>query len=248
MDETAQQREPLAEPGEGLRVEVYRLFGSNVRLEPAPARRSWLPQEAYRCPPITFANQLGYLVSLDGPLDMAWDGRPTPDGVMIDLHGQPIEARTDFGPGIATLFPNIVVKTPPGIGTLVKAVPNLPLGRLMLVEGFVETDWLDYTFNISFRFVVPGRVQLPPRTPLCALLPYPTLLLKGAQLAIHDSGAEHQRIQRYTERYLEHRVSAAQAADQQGREALFESLYLRGETLDGPRPEGTAHARTPWRG
>ena len=151
-----------------------------VRIEPAPAKRPWLPPQAYRCPPITFANQLGYLLSLEGPLDLAWDGRPTPDGIQIDLHGQPLEARTDFGPGIASLFPGIVVKTPPGIGLLVKAVPNQPLGRLMLMEGFVETDWLEFTFNLSFKFLFPGRVQVPPRTPLCALLPYPTVLLKDA--------------------------------------------------------------------
>src|SRR5581483_3093191 len=51
-----------------LRVEVYRLHGSSVRLERAPARRPGLPPEAHRCPPITFANQLGYLLSLEGPL------------------------------------------------------------------------------------------------------------------------------------------------------------------------------------
>src|SRR5207247_10506825 len=137
--ETASQ---AARPGadEPLRIQVYRLGGSNVRIEPAPARRPWLPPQAYRCPPITFANQLGYLLSLEGPLDLAWDGRPTPDGIRIDLHGQPLEARSDFGPGIASLFPGIVVKTPPGIGTLVKAVPNQPLGRLLLLDGFVAPD------------------------------------------------------------------------------------------------------------
>src|SRR5438045_2971941 len=84
---------------ERLRVRAYRVGGSTGRVEPAPARRPWLPPTAYRCPPITFANQLGYLLSLEGPLEMAWDGRPTPDGITIDLHGQPLEARTDFGPG-----------------------------------------------------------------------------------------------------------------------------------------------------
>src|SRR5581483_11723248 len=175
------------------------------------------------------------------------DGRPVPEGVRVDLHGQPLEARSDFGPGIATLFPNLVVKTPPGIGTLVKAVPNLPLGRLMLIEGFVETDWLDYTFNLSFQFLAPGRVRVPPRTPLCALLPYPTLLLEHAELAVIESGDEHARVGRYADRYLEHRLEAARQAARQGKDALFESLYIRGQTLDGPRPEGTAHARSPWR-
>jgi hypothetical protein len=238
------------QPGsqEPLRVRIYRLGGSNVRIEPAPAKRPWLPPAAYRCPPIVFANQLGYLLSLEGPLDLAWDGRPTPDGIQIDLHGQPLEARTDFGPGIASLFPGIVVKTPPGIGLLVKAVPNQPLGRLMLMEGFVETDWLEFTFNLSFKFLFPGRVQVPPRTPLCALLPYPTVLLKDAELSVVDHGAEHRRVEAYAERYLRNRVEAAQAAGRQGQEELFETLYLRGETLDGPRPRGTAHARSPWKG
>jgi hypothetical protein len=118
----------------------------------------------------------------------------------------------------------------------------------MLLEGFVETDWLDYTFNLSFKFLAPGRVRVPPRTPLCALLPYPTLLLRDAELQVIDAGEEHARVAAYAQRYLDHRVDAAQGAARAGKAALFESLYVRGETLDGPRPRGTVHARTPWKG
>ena len=70
----------------------------------------------------------------------------------------------------------------------------------------------------------------------------------SCEQATRPGGTEHRRVAAYAERYLRKRVEAAETAARQGKQELFETLYLRGETLDGPRPEGTAHARSPWKG
>ena len=200
------------------------------RVVPSPMRREWMPGAAYHCTPLIVGNQLGWTVLCPDRVAAMWSGHNAIDGVYVFKNGS--GASSHFGYGILTMHLGFQVRTSPGISTWVKAPPNTPKDGVCVLEGLVETDWLDGSFTLNFRLTRPGLlVDWQPGEPLVTLLPFPRGWLERCELdvRIQDEDWEEQQAALRTwaadrARLLSHKPSEKPARD---------GAYRRGKRHDG---------------
>jgi hypothetical protein len=110
-----------------------------------------------------------------------WNGGPYETDLVVTIINPPESEKddahkitaTNFGHGILSLIPDFIVKTPPGVSTYVRGIPNLIANGIQPLDGVVETDWLPFTFTYNFKFIKPGKIKFEKGQPLFSFFPVP---------------------------------------------------------------------------
>jgi hypothetical protein len=150
-------------------------------LEPASPRRGWMDDTggfAYRCLPLSIANQCGWVIRSPAGFSAVWDGG-VPTGathLAFDPEDERFAAQilSHFGWGIVTFSLPWLFRTPPGYALMVRGATNHWIPGAAPLDGIVETDWATSTFTMNWRLTDPGRsVRFEKGDPICFLCPYP---------------------------------------------------------------------------
>lgn len=133
-----------------------------VGIVPAPRRREWMDATgdrfAYRCLPLTIANEHGWLLLNPDPCTITWDGGDDLEAISIEHRGTGAWAGSHFGSGIVTWQIPVLFRTEPGWQLLVRGPANLPKDAIAPLEGIVETDWSPATFTVNWKMTRERRV------------------------------------------------------------------------------------------
>lgn len=86
---------------------AYQLWDPGLEIVAASPKREWMaatPEHfAYRCLPMSIANEYGWMILGDQAVDILWDGSPDPSGVMIRSSAQSKNTpMSHFGSGVVT--------------------------------------------------------------------------------------------------------------------------------------------------
>ncbi|MGE0704819.1 MAG: DUF6065 family protein [Vicinamibacterales bacterium] len=173
---------------------AYRLHHAPLALASAPGQRDWMDatdqRYAYRCLPLLIANQAGWWVLNDQPLDVFWDGSKELTGVRIrrvDPNAPPASITSHFGEGIVTFHIPYLFRTPPGYNLLVRGPANMPKDGIQALEGLVESDWSTATFTMNWKITRRRRwIRFEKDEPICMLVPQRRGELEGFQTDIRD--------------------------------------------------------------
>lgn len=157
-------------------ITVNYLFGTeNFKIEPSSIKRDWMDNTkdkfAYRCLPMTMANQHSWDVKSPGDVDLEWNGDEGFDGVKISTESNLKFASSLFGYGIVTFHIDFVLQTKKNISIYVKGPANAPKQKIVALEGIVETNWLPFTFTMNWKFTEPGTVRFAQGEPLFSFFP-----------------------------------------------------------------------------
>lgn len=157
---------------------AYRLNDHAPRMVPAVSERAWMSETqfrfAYRCLPLTIANSMGWEVLCPVPIVAEWNGGVETGDIEIETAGGRESnwiAQSHFGHGVLTFQLHYLFRTEAGIGLWVRGSPNLPKDGISPLEGIVETDWLNFTFTMNWKFTRPGRISFDEDEPFCFLTP-----------------------------------------------------------------------------
>lgn len=112
---------------------AYEIYSpKDMPIEPAPLQRPWMDgtqkRFAYRCLPLSMANQAGWLIANPASFCARWDGSPDPSGVQIVFDNPPPDPRINslFGHGTVTFNIPYLFRTPEGLNLWVKGPTNQP--------------------------------------------------------------------------------------------------------------------------
>jgi hypothetical protein len=153
--------------------------GGAFIIRPAPVERAWMDGSkggfAYRCLPLTVANQLGWEILCPVAFTAVWDGRIDDDAVSIRFRREETAAIVShFGCGIVTFRIGILFRTPPGHDLWVSGPVNRPKDGIAPLEALIETDWLPFTFTMNWQLTRPGHeVTFEAGEPIARVVPYP---------------------------------------------------------------------------
>lgn len=176
-DVESQSITDLCVPSSDDRILLVGEHHERTRPNPLSQRRDEFTVEwIYRCPPVVVANQMGYVVRAPFPIRARWNGGDDLSDLYVRAEGKHprFTASSHFGMGIVTVQVGYTFRTPPGVGTYVKAPPNVWRKDVTWLEAFVETDTLrrDFTFNIKIN--QPNvLVRFETFEPIGCVLPYP---------------------------------------------------------------------------
>lgn len=210
-------------------------------LLPASPRRQWMEQTpggfANRCLPLTIANQAGWILTCPVAFDAQWNGEEGPSSGIV-FRFQSEESRyasqilSHFGSGIITFSVPYLFRTPPGLGLLVRGLPNEPKYNCSPLEGFVETDWASSTFTMNWKVQKAGiPVSFSCGEPICFLQPFELGAIERLQPGIQPIESAPKLASAY-KAWRESRAQFNQASD---RGTDWQKHYHRGREVNGPR-------------
>lgn len=161
---------------EPLEIELYQLAddatlrshrsdGTGWHWRWADWRRAWMDDTpsrfAYRCLPLTIANQLGLWVENPVTFTAVWRGGAAPGSV--DLHFETAAdvwskwVNDQFGCGILTWNTPLLIRTrPSGSKFLVTGPANYFKANAHPLTALIETDWLTASFTMNWKLAAPG--------------------------------------------------------------------------------------------
>jgi hypothetical protein len=152
---------------------IHEDYTPPVTIEPGTSQRKWMDDTpssyAYRCLPLSIANQHGWAVYLKRPVRCIWNGSAHKSG--IEVIDAPDAAISIFGNGILTFHIHYVIRTPPSYNLYISGAPNHFIANVWPLTGIYEADWAPYTFTMNWRILRPGGVEFLPTDPICFFFP-----------------------------------------------------------------------------
>jgi hypothetical protein len=132
----------------------------------APRRRDWMDatpsHHAYRCLPLTIANQTGWWINNPVGFTAVWRGQHEPGGIDFWFDAAPELwsgwINNQFGEGIITWNTPFLFRTnPPGSRLLILGPVNYFKHNLHPLTALIESDWISMSFTMNWKVMRPGE-------------------------------------------------------------------------------------------
>jgi hypothetical protein len=147
----------------------------------ADARRQWMDDStngfAYRCLPLTIANQLGWFVTSPVGFTAFWRGGGAQGSVDFTFDRDPEFwkrwVNDQFGQGIVTWNMPFLLRTrPAGSKLLVTGPANYFRRNAQPLTALIETDWMTASFTMNYKLTEPCEpIRFEAGEPLMQLIP-----------------------------------------------------------------------------
>lgn len=149
-------------------------FGA--KLEPLPLKRDWMDAtfdgHAYRCFPLSLANQMGWGFSFPEDITIIWDGDSSEQGGHIKvLKGHQY---VDTNRGTATLIFNIgwFFQTDQNISMLFYGPPNSIIDGASPLTNIISTSFWNSPVPVSWKITRPNvEITFRANEPVIAMMP-----------------------------------------------------------------------------
>ena len=217
-----------------------------ISLETAPSQREWMTNtkgHAYKCLPLVTANNLGWVLRCPSSFSAYWTGKKGVNSVRIIPHTkEKIKCvSSHFGHGTLTFHPGFIFTTTKNHGLYVKGPTNLPDYETKMgitpLEGLVETDWLQFSFTMNWKFTECRRlVTFYQDDIFCQFFPYPRSYVSQFETDTRLI-EETEGFDKSVEQYREHRNLVQKTIEEtkQSPPKDIQLHYLRGENIDGTK-------------
>jgi len=226
------------------KLTCYQVQQDPCRIVAARAERQWMDETdqrfAYRCLPLSIANAMGWELLLPHAVTATWNGGNALADVVVETDAAPgakPAASSHFGHGVLTFHVGYLFRTEPGTGIWARGIPNLPKDGIAPLEGIVETDWLDFTFTMNWKFTRPGTVTFAREEPFCfiTLIKYRALLDVVPEIMPIDRAPDvKQGFELWRSARLEFNAKLA-AEDPETSTRGWQKWYMRGENAAGDK-------------
>lgn len=211
-------------------------------IRPGERKRDWMEETrdrfAYRCLPLTIANQSGWDLLCPASFAAIWNGGDSMHDLYIKSDDPAPGALSHFGQGILTFEVSLLFRTSPGHNLWVKGPPNLPKDGICALEGIVETDWSSATFTMNWKLTrAQHKVEFSRGEPFCRVLPYPRHYLGRFDTEMVAIGEQPEVRDRY-EKWSRHRRQFNEDLRSTGSEAQragWQKDYHHGRDSHGDR-------------
>lgn len=193
---------------DALSLTAYLVNDRPTEVQPGERKREWMERTrnrfAYRCLPLTIANQSGWDLLCPASFTAVWNGGDSIHDLYVKSDHPAPGALSHFGHGILTFEVSLLFRTSPGHNLWVKGPPNLPKDGICALEGVVETDWSTASFTMNWKLTrVQHKVEFVEGEPFCRVLPYPRHYLDRfdtAMLQLSEAPDVRERYERWRTR------------------------------------------------
>ena len=132
---------------------------------------------AYRCLPLTIANQTGWWVYNPVGFTAVWNGRREPGGIQFLFDSSPQVWTTwvnnQFGEGVITWNTPFLFRTQPaGSRLLVMGPANYFKHGIQPLTAIIESDWMSMSFTMNWKITSAGLpIRFDAGEPLFQVIP-----------------------------------------------------------------------------
>jgi hypothetical protein len=225
-----------------MKLTFYNRPGREAMIRTAQPKRAWMDATfesfAYRCLPLSIANAHGWEILSPATFAAVWDGSEGQGGVKIVSDDDPtLLPASHFGHGILTFYTHGVFRTEPGWDLWVTGPPNTFRDGLAPLTGVVETDWLNASFTMNWRFTRPDvPVLFELGEPFCFVFPVRRGLLEQVECEMRELAEEPELLRSFTAWGTsrdQHNVEKQAEGTEAAREK-WQKDYYQGRNVEGP--------------
>lgn len=219
---------------------LYRINkGVPIFIRQGVRERKWMDETkdkyAYRCLPLTIANQHGYEISAAKSIKMIWNGGNSVNDIYIETGLPNGTVSSHFGHGIVTFHPNLLMRTPKNVNLYVSGVPNMPKRGISPLTGIVETDWNPATFTMNWQITEPYKeIEFEAFEPFCFFYPIQRGYAEQFRAIVRPIEGDQEEYNKYHEWSNSRNVfnkGTANTATSDG----WQKNYFQGTYLDGSK-------------
>ncbi|MDJ0941117.1 MAG: DUF6065 family protein [Woeseiaceae bacterium] len=224
-----------------LRITAYEVIENPMTIRVGERRRDWieaLPDRfAYRCLPLTIANQAGWELLNPAAFTARWNGKDGLDAITIKFDGDtsPLVG-SHFGNGVLTFTLGYLFRTTKSHNLWVKGPANQPKDGIAPLEGIIETDWAPFTFTMNWQFTRKRhKVRFEKDEPIAVVLPYPRHYLGKFEPARKNLNEDAKLYGQYV-KWRDSRLEFNEELQKAGSEAAkkgWQRTYMKGEDSTG---------------
>lgn len=211
-------------------------------LVPASLGRPWMEETverfAYRCLPLSMANQAGWAITCPLDFEALWDGQ-----AITFQADDPAEAARwasfvgeRYDRGVVSFRIPYTFRTDPGYGLIVRGPTNQAVPGAHPLDLFLDTGEAEAGFAMDWKLVTAGKpVRFRKGAPLCQILPYPIELLEALAprvLPLPSNEALYASFKRWSASRTEF------LKDPTRTNADWQKDYFQGKTVAGERVHG----------
>ncbi len=164
---------------EKLEITAYKIMDNPPPIRTADRKREWMDDTqdrfAYRCLPLSIANQTGWEILSPAGFTARWNGKNDLPAIKIkfDDEESPLIG-SHFGHGVLTFTLGYLFRTTKAHNLWVKGPTNQFKDGISALEGLIETDWTPFTFTMNWQFTRKRhKIRFEKDEPICTILPYP---------------------------------------------------------------------------
>ena len=164
---------------EKLEITAYEVVENPPSIQTADRKRKWMDDTqdrfAYRCLPLSIANQTGWEILSPAGFTARWNGKSDLPAIQIkfDDEESPLIG-SHFGHGVLTFTLGYLFRTTKAHNLWVKGPTNQFKDGISALEGLIETDWTPFTFTMNWQFTRKRhKIRFEKDEPICTILPYP---------------------------------------------------------------------------
>ncbi len=164
---------------EKLEITAYEVVENPPPIRTADRKREWMDDTqdrfAYRCLPLSIANQTGWEILSPAGFTARWNGKSGLPAIRIkfDDEESPLIG-SHFGHGVLTFTLGYLFRTTKAHNLWVKGPTNQFKDGIVALEGLIETDWTPFTFTMNWQFTRKRhKIRFEKDEPICTILPYP---------------------------------------------------------------------------
>jgi hypothetical protein len=230
-----------------IAFEIYPNGSAGMKLEPATYQRQWMDETrerfAYRCLPLTIANQYGWVVTCPASFGATWTGGDGKEHIHFQWagNGWPDNRITShFGSGVLTFSIPFLFRTPRGINLWVRGPTNMVKDGIGPLDGIVESDWSVATFTMNWKFTRPNHtVYFAEGEPICMVVPIQRGLIDVMEPTIElldsrpDLKEQFEAWSRDRSGFIKQLKDRDEEAVKQG----WQKDYFKGKAADGSKVE-----------
>lgn len=172
-----------------IKITAYDNLQDTANIEPLSAKRDWMDQtehnHAYRCFPLTLANQLGWGISFPEDITFMWDGVTStyPHNVKV-LQGQKY-CETGRGHSTINFKTNLTFQTENNYTLLSFPVPNMFVDGAQAVTSLLTTSFFGSPLPVAWKITKPYvPITIKAGQPVIAILPISLTELNNSTLDV----------------------------------------------------------------
>ena len=226
--------------------------GTGFSLYPAPAKRQWMESTAnryaYRCLPLTIANQFGFWLTNPVGFTARWNGEDGRAALTLSFDKDPATwsdlISSLFGYGIVTWNMPFLFRTKPlGSQLLITGPANRFKRSAQALQAVIETDWMTSSFTMNWQLLQPHcDIRFEAGEPIMQMLPMlrdQVVDLETSDIHVRTHRDEPEMFAAY-ERWSKSRMEAHARQAQDGGNS-WQKDYFRGRNLGEEGVVGREH-------
>lgn len=222
---------------------IRNTHSNSIKVTPGERKRSWMDETgnkfAYRCLPLTVANQYGWDFLVPETFQATWNGQPGVDAITITSESGNLNVSSRFGSGILTFNIEVIIKTDKSTNLMITGPINFGKNYVFPMSGVLETDWMPYTFTMNYKFIEPNQtVTFEKGEPFCRIFPVPKNIEEYK--FTFDLPENHQDLKTEEANWATARAKFMEAAPTYNSKEWSENLpgfYYKGVYADGTTPD-----------